>query len=162
MQAEVARSVIDQMGGQIDLLVTLALAICGGLTALLLQIILHNHDREKSGISFKRDRLLFGCLICEGTSIILGYFARAAITSVTPQLLRLDYSAIDSWSQAEFDGNSQLRTFAGAQALLFIIGIFLVVVFIISNSDLLRRKAPDEIRPARAASASRGTARSGK
>ncbi|HEX4960627.1 MAG TPA: hypothetical protein VF173_07290 [Thermoanaerobaculia bacterium] len=162
MQAEVAQSVIDQMGGQIDLLVTLALAICGGLTALLLQVILHNHDDKKDGISFKRDRLLFGCLICEGTSIILGYFARAAITGVTPQLLRLNYSTIKNWSQAEFDGNIQLRIFAGTQALLFIAGILLVVIFIVSNSNLLRKKAPDEIRPIPAVSSPRSTVRNRK
>jgi hypothetical protein len=162
MQAEIAKSVIEQMGSQIDLLVTLALAVCGGLTALFLQIVIHNHDSSVTAVRFKRDFLLMGCLICEGASIICGYLSRATITSLTPKILQLDFSHIDNWTNANFEGSSALRILAGLQALLFIIGIFLVVVFLISNSNLLRKKDTDEPQNTSAPLPSRRPSRGGK
>jgi hypothetical protein len=161
-QADIAKSVIEQMGSQIDLLVTLALAVCGGLTALFLQIVIHNHDRSVTAVRFKRDFFLMGCLICEGASIICGYLSRATITSLTPKILQLDFSHIDNWTRADFEGSLALRILAGAQALLFLIGIFLVLGFLVFNADLLRKKDTDELQKISTLPPSRPSSRGGK
>ena len=144
MQVETAKSVIAQMGGQIDLLITLALGICGGLTALLLQVTLHNGDKNKEAVIFRGTLLLLLCLLCEGASIIFGYLSRGAITSLTPKLLRQDYSKIDNWTQTTFDGSRPLRALPALQGILFIVGIVLVLLFVVANVNLHRSMKRNE------------------
>lgn len=40
--AEIAHTIIEQMGSQVDLLVKLATGVFGGLIALFIQILIHN------------------------------------------------------------------------------------------------------------------------
>jgi len=140
MQEEVARSVIEQMGSQIDLLITLALGTCGALAALILQVVLHDSDPSKNAIRFRGDRLLLGCLIAEGGSIICGYLSRASITSLTPALFKLKYAEINNFTEAPLEGGANLRIYVGLQVLLFILGVFLVFWFVSLNLKLIRRK----------------------
>jgi hypothetical protein len=152
MQLEIAKSVIAQMGGQIDLLITLALGICGGLAALLLQVTLHNSDPAKNSVVFKLGFLIFLCLFCEGASIVAGYLSRASITSLTPKILSLDFSKIGNWTQATFDGSHQLRTFTAAQGILFMLGIVFVMLFLIANAGLHRSAKRESTPPGKARS----------
>jgi hypothetical protein len=68
--AEIAHTIIEQMGSQVDLLVTLATAVFGGLIALFIQILIHNSDQQKDAIKFnpKSLRLVMLCLLFEGVS----------------------------------------------------------------------------------------------
>src|ERR1051326_2401926 len=61
-QSEVAKSVIEQMGKQIDLATTLAVAVFGGLVGLIVQVAIHNGDSSKTRISFDRVSIWFICL----------------------------------------------------------------------------------------------------
>ncbi len=46
MDDKIIESLINQMAGQIDLLITLSTALCGGIVALWIQVAKHNSDRS--------------------------------------------------------------------------------------------------------------------
>lgn len=144
MNNEIAKTIIEQMGSQVDLLVTLATAVFGGLIALFLQIIVHNTDPNKTPVIFtaKSFRLVIAALLLEGGSISVAFFARGAITALTPAIFRVDTSGLESWSQAPLPGGGDvaLRLFPTVQFLLFFLGILLLAIFIILNRSLMGGK----------------------
>jgi len=142
--SEIAKTVIDQMGNQVDLLVTLATAVFGGLIALFVQVLIHNSEPNKTQITFKGKslRLVIAALLLEGGSICFAFFARGAITSLTPAIFRVDTSKLDNWTDASLPsgGGFALRVLPTIQFLLFFLGIVTLALFMIQNRHLIGGK----------------------
>jgi len=144
LNEEIAKTIIEQMAGQTDLLITLATAVFGGLIALVVQILIHNCDRSKDqiAINLKSLWLVIACLLLESVSIASGYFARATITALTPAIFRVDTSTLESWSDAQFSGRFALTLWPSMQFSLFVLGILMISVFVIRNRQLIGGKKP--------------------
>lgn len=130
---EIAKQLISGMGSQIDLLVTLAVAIFGGIIALSIQIAVHNHKPENTKIQLCGNWLLILALATQGTSIVFGYFARGAITDVTPLLFNLKFSADKLWISYEYPHSGTLITMMLVQFGSLFLGILCVFFFILCN-----------------------------
>ena len=141
---EIAKTIIEQMGSQVDLLVTLATAVFGGLIALFIQILIHNSDQQKNAITFnpKTLRLVILCLLFEGISISSAYFARGTITALTPAIFRIDTYPLLSWSHAPLPpgGGFALKLWPTIQFLFFFLGILTLFLFMIRNRQLIGGK----------------------
>jgi hypothetical protein len=134
--SSVAESVIEQMGSQVDLLFTLAVAVFGGLIALIVQVTIHNSEADyNKQVQLGRASQFFIVvtllLIC--ASIVLGYFARGSITATTPLIFRVDMQKLDNWLDASFAGSDTLRFLVRAQVLSFIGAIASVLVLVMIN-----------------------------
>lgn len=140
-QAEIANTIIEQMGSQVDLLVTLATAVFGGLIALFVQILMHNCDQQKNAIKFNPRTLwlVILCLFFEGMSISSAYFARGTITALTPAIFRIDTSSLQTWSDAPLPagGGFALKLWPTVQFLFFFLGILTLFLFMIRNRQLI-------------------------
>jgi hypothetical protein len=141
---EIAKTIIEQMGSQVDLLVTLATAIYGGLIALFIQILIHNREHESSAIKFnpKTLQLIVLCLLFEGLSICSAYFARATITALTPAIFRIDTSSLQSWSDAPLQPGAgfALKLWPTIQFLFFFLGILMLFLFMTRNRQIIGGK----------------------
>jgi hypothetical protein len=131
----IAQSVIQQMASQIELLISLSLAICGGLIVLVVQVILHNQDGSKDKISMRYFRLWFVSFMLEGLSICFGTLSRSALTAVTPIIFHLDFAQIDNWTRVDFPGNSPLKIAALLQFVFFFLGLLAVLPFLLANQE---------------------------
>lgn len=142
--SDIARTLVEQMGSQVDLLVTLATAVFGGLIALFVQVLIHNSDPQKPAIKFdpKSFKLVILCLLFEGASISSAYFARGTITALTPAIYRVDTYSLQSWSHAPLPpgGGFFLKLWPTLQFLLFFLGIVMLFLFIIKNRELIGGK----------------------
>jgi len=140
----IANTIIEQMGGQVDLLVTLATAVFGGLIALFIQILIHNCDQEKNAIQFnpKTLWLVMLCLLFEGVSISSAYFARGTITALTPAIFRIDTYELQSWSDAPLPpgGGFALILWPTIQFLFFVLGILSLFLFMFRNRQIIGAK----------------------
>lgn len=128
--------VVASMGSQIDLLFTLAVALCGGIIALVFQIAIHN--KKTRGTAVLRLRgvyFMFFAFFMEGLSVLFGYFSRGSITANIPSIYRLDFSMLEVWKEASFDGFATLTFLMEAQFWTFILGILLLFVSVICNRN---------------------------
>jgi hypothetical protein len=144
MSPEIAKSVIEQMGAQIDLLVTLATAVFGGLIALFIQILNQKSDLTKANVGFdqRSQRFMLLCLVFESLSICAGYLARSSLTALTPAIFRVNPSALQSWSDAQFPGRFFLGLWPTLQFLLFGAGMLMLFLFMFRNRHLLGGASP--------------------
>ena len=140
----IANTIIEQMGSQVDLLVTLATAVFGGLIALFIQILIHNSDQGKNAIKFnpKTLWLVMLCLLFEGISISSAYFARGTITALTPAIFRIDTYTLQSWSDAPLPpgGGFALKLWPTIQFFFFFLGILTLFLFMFRNRQLIGGK----------------------
>ena len=131
-------NIVDSITSQVDLLTTLAVAICGGIVALLVQVGFHNSDDSK-----KKATIRWGCLLlvafgAEGVSLIFGYLTHAAVTDAIPILLQLEYDSSKTLAELDFEQEGHIRTAMIVQALAFGIGIACVFAVVWKNiSNLL-------------------------
>lgn len=144
MNAKIAESLIQQMSAQIELFISLALGICGGLFLLAMQIMLHNQGKDSKIIGIKAFYLWVTTFALEGLSICAGALSRAAITSVTPVIYHLNFSGVKNWTYVNYAGSSSLNGAALFQIVLFFCGMITLLLFVIANRDLIRREVPRE------------------
>jgi hypothetical protein len=138
---DVAQSLITQMGEQIDLLWSFAVATCGGVFALFIQIALHNRDPAKTQIAFRSNWTLLMGVVFEAVSLVCGYVARGSVVALTPAIFRYEMSSIESWTEAEFPGSSMLHSSAFLQTLFFGVGLCFLAAFAVNNRGFLRGEA---------------------
>jgi hypothetical protein len=134
---KIAEEIIKSMGSQMDLLFALSVAICGGIIALLVQMALRDNQTRTESIEFQGFYLFILTFIFEGLSVIFGYFARGSITSSIPRIYSLDFSKIESWGSAEFEGHCTLKWLFRLQFGTFMIGIVLLFILLIINRRLI-------------------------
>jgi len=134
---KVAKEVILSMGGQVDLLFTLSVAICGGITALVFQLAIHNKTRTGSQINIIWPWLLIATFLVLGISILCGYFARGSITDSIPSIYKIDFSKFDTWGSAKFVGDGTLKFLVWVQFLTFLGGIFALFLLVFKNKELI-------------------------
>ena len=132
---KVAEQIIESMGAQMDLLFTLAVAICGGIIVLIVQLALHKNMKP---VEFKGFRFLIVTFLLEGVSIIFGYLSRGSITSNIPKIYRIDFSKIDSWGSASFEGYGTLKTLFCLQFAAFLLGIVCLFILLCMNRSLIK------------------------
>ena len=141
MNDKIAESLIQQMGAQIGLFISISLGVCGGLIFLAIQVMLCNYGKEgeeKTFIGLRAFSLWAATFILEGASICAGALARTAITGLTPTIYHLDFSAMENWTQADFAGSESLKSPALAQLMLFFIGMLTLLFFVIANRILIK------------------------
>jgi hypothetical protein len=131
--ADFAKSVIKQMYSQVGLFVSLSLALSGGLSFLVLQTLIHNHDPTKQRIHFRKTGLLVLAFIFQGASVCLGLACTSAITASLPAIFNTDFSKITNLTDAKFDGSAELRVTAGSQEISFGVSLLLIIWFIMTN-----------------------------
>jgi hypothetical protein len=135
---EIPKQIIASMVGQVDVLFTLSVAICGGIIALIFQISLHNTTANKTVLEMKGKRLLFLSLFTEGASIVLGYFAHGSIIANTPSIYKMDFAKIDHWgSVASFEGFGTLVCLMQAQFVAFGVGFLFLFIVVLLNKKLM-------------------------
>ena len=132
---KLAEQIIESMGAQLDLLFTLAVAICGGIIVLIVQMALHKNNKP---VEFQGFGFLIVTFLLEGISIIFGYLSRGSITSNIPKIYRIDFSKIDSWGSASFEGYGMLKTLFCLQFVAFLLGIACLFILLCMNKSLIK------------------------
>ena len=131
---KIAEYIINSMGSQLDLIFTLSVAICGGIIALTVQLVIKGKDAQVLKLNpcsrWTIIVLMILVLLTEGVSIFLGYLCRGAITSSIPIIFKQDFSKINHWEYADFEGCSTLMGLFEWQFLTFFIGIFLLAILV--------------------------------
>jgi hypothetical protein len=135
----IAQSLIAQFSGQIDLLLKLALAVCGGIVAAVLKIVGDIKELPQQTAKFRWVSLLPWCFLFECGSIFLGYCALGALSGSTPELfLKVNYA--QTVNPADIEYLSGVRLFALGQFAFLIVGILFVLVFLFLNRGVVRKK----------------------
>jgi hypothetical protein len=129
--ANIAQTAIQQMSSQVGLFISLSLAVCGGLLALLVQISLHNHQHNKSIISLRAPAVLLTSLGLEIISIGCGLFCISAITAMALRMVEADLTS--SNSLAEILDSEEVRFTGLAQVASFFLGLLLLIWFVSMN-----------------------------
>lgn len=147
--AAIAKAIIDQLGSQVGLATTLATAIIGGVVALVIQLAIQNQSGNKRTVLAARWAIILA-LLSEGVSLLLGYFARAAITDVAPIMMRLPASAWETASGNEvvvhkfvdvaFEGSGQLSFYITSQFVTLFLGIVFISIVAACNLPTLLPK----------------------
>ena len=130
---EIANQIISSMGNQIDLIFTLSVGICGGIIALVFQVALHNSKKESSVLKIEWGVLLWLSFLFEGISVLFGYLSRGAITANIPSIYKIDFTQINTWGTASFEGFRTMKWVISLQFYTFLIGVLLLFVLIVKN-----------------------------
>ncbi len=133
----IASLLVDAIAAQSDLLFTLAIAICGGIVALALQVALHNRGKEDKPLILRWSHLLWVAFVMEGLSAATGYLVRGALVASIPSLVSATYKAGVSLEYSEVAGLDTVQCFAQLQFYLFAAGVAVVLALICRNFTLL-------------------------
>jgi hypothetical protein len=131
-EKDIAEQVVASMGSQIDLIFTLAVAICGGIVALIFQIALHNSKKE-ADLKVEWRCLLWLSFLAEGLSVLFGYLSRGAITANIPSIYKVPFGKIDTWGSASFPGFYTMKWLISLQFYTFLMGVLLLFILILKN-----------------------------
>ncbi|MFH1950151.1 MAG: hypothetical protein ABIL06_00895 [Pseudomonadota bacterium] len=134
---DVANQIILSMGRQIDLIFTLSVAICGGIIALVFQLVLHNSKTNGSFLKIEWGFLLWLSFLSEGVSVLFGYLSRGAITANIPSIYNIDFSQIETWGAASFSGFCTLKWVISLQFWTFLAGVFLLFLLVLKNLKVI-------------------------
>ena len=134
----IAAQVINYMGSQMDLIFSLSVAICGGIIALLFQLLIHNHAKPTSQVRLSGIWLIYTSFVLAGVSIIIGYLSRGAITSSIPTIYQVDLKTLVSWGSASFEGSCTLRSLFTAQFISFMLSIISLFCLLCKNLNKLK------------------------
>ena len=98
---KIAEHIINSMGSQLDLIFTLSVAICGGIVALTIQLVIKGKNTQGLKLNtFSRwaiIALMLLVFITEGVSILIGYLCRGSITSNIPIIFKQSFANINYW-----------------------------------------------------------------
>jgi hypothetical protein len=139
---DLAQSIVEQLGTQIDLIWTLSTAAIAAMLALQLQIVFHNREKDKKPIEIKASVLIYLAFLVQGLAVLVGYFARGALTNLTPAI----YKAYDpagvftNFSQQTFGGSGTLRNLVLWQFVLFFFGVAVLCTFAFKNREILHSR----------------------
>ena len=134
----IAAQVINSMGSQMDLIFSLSVAICGGIIALLFQLLIHNRAKPTAQVHLNGIWLIYTSFISAGVSIIIGYLSRGAITSSIPAIYQVDLKTLASWGSASFEGAYTLRFLFTAQFIAFMLSIIFLFFMLYKNLNKLK------------------------
>ncbi|WP_395023257.1 hypothetical protein [Dongia sp.] len=138
--SSVATILVESMNGQSETLTTLALAICAGIVALLLQIAIHNRSDGTKAIRLCIGDLLFVAFVLEGASVVAAYLVRGAIVSSIPELVSLKYAAQGPLSPDASTGLQAIHSLGQVQFALFGLGVLAILVVLVANRSLFRHE----------------------
>jgi hypothetical protein len=94
MACDIAKTLIEQIAASTDLLFTLALAICGGVGALTVQVVLHNSDPSKARVGCPWSVWLVTlCFVLEAGSAWCGWRVRGTLVNATSIIFRATVAA---------------------------------------------------------------------
>jgi len=136
---DVANQIISSMGSQIDLIFTLSVAICGGIIALVFQLALHNSKASGSPLKIECRFLLWVSFLSEGISVLFGYLSRGAITANIPSIYQIDFSKIETWGAASFEGFCTLKWVISLQFWTFLLGVSLLFFLVLKNLKVIAK-----------------------
>ncbi len=137
-ESDIIELLLSEIGDLAYLILTLSLAVSGGLTGLLIQIAIHNKKKDVENLDLKGVSLLVLCFLFQSVSILFGYISKASLLTYIAfyQNRKLEKNVLlGDQKNFEFIQNTQI--FSLAQFLLFVFGIFLVFIFIIINLELI-------------------------
>ena len=133
----IANQIISSLGNQVDFLLTLSVAICGGIIALLVQASLSEKANQQNSKLIKCAWLLIPTFFIEGVSVLFGYLSRGSITDNIPSIYALDFSKIKTFGFAAFSGANTMKFLISTQFWTFIIGILFLLILLIVNIKIL-------------------------
>jgi hypothetical protein len=146
---DIAKTIIEQLGAQIDLVTTLGTAISGGLVALVVQIAIHNRSDGATPLELRALWLVPVALGIETLSLLSGWIARGAITTLTPVLMQLP---AENWhgsatgtqtdllfGEMDFAGATELASYVATQFIAMLVGLVIIFVFASLNIGRLLR-----------------------
>jgi hypothetical protein len=134
---KVAEIIIEEVGSMIDLVFTVSTAVCGGLIAITIQILLNNSDPSTKALRLKCPWLLFCSIACEGFAASASYFARSCLTAVTPNIFTAEIEPLESWALVGYPGSEILRWTMYFQFAFFAVGLLAIFIFLVANKSLL-------------------------
>lgn len=126
----VAPLIVQSISAWSNSLSTLGIAINGGIAALCLQILVHNHENKTSPLRLRAIVSLLACFILEGVNIFFGFLVQGSLIAGIPTLLGATYeigqpiqqNKIIPLDAVQYLGKLQFFTFgAGVLALIFLI-----------------------------------------
>lgn len=147
---EIAKMSVQAIYSEVNLFITLSLAICGGLLVLMGSTVVHNNDHGKRRIEFQLPVLLVIAFILQVLSACLGLGCVGALTDAVPAIFGARYQSNSSLYETDFAGRIEVATTGKYQVLLFALSLLAMVLFIIANWSLLRSKK-ERIKPCKPA-----------
>lgn len=144
LNEQIATILIERMSSQADLLLSISMAICGGIVALYLQLLF---KKENSSVVIEGTGFIIGSFFFQGISIVFAYLLNGTITALTPSIYRYTTPLIENWTLIDFPGAASLRVMGLLQFTFFIIGLFLLAVVLIKNRAFLSGEKPMDPNP---------------
>lgn len=135
LNVKIAEALIDRMSSQIEILLSISAAICGGIVALYVQLAF---KKVESNVKLNGANYLILSFIFEGLSIIFAYIANGAITALTPSIYRYSNPMIENWTSFSFDGSLSINISSFIQFMFFIIGMFLLLFVVVKNKHYMQ------------------------
>ncbi len=130
--------VVDQLDGHAQLLMTFALAICGGIMAAALQVMFHNFGKDRP-IRLRYIGVLVAAYITSIVSLGVGYELKSMIVASIAALSTLNFVQVRSVTLILGDGGlSGLATFSIVQFAFLALSLLLLLVVLLGNLALLR------------------------
>ena len=136
-EGEVVKLLISEVGGLAHLLSTLSLAVCGGITGLFFQIIIHNSKENVGILEIRGMPLLLISFLLQSISIFFGYMSKASLLTNIAfyQKLKL-VGNIELGKQKNIEFMEATQIFSLIQFLLFFAGMLTILTFIFLNLHL--------------------------
>jgi uncharacterized membrane protein YhfC len=145
MLPDISNAIVNSINAQIDLMLTLGLAITGGILVTILQVAFHNKKNVTNPIIFKYYGMLIFAFASEAASILFGYLSKSSVTALIPVIFHTKFPGDKSLSSVVFPGHTTLKVYVLSQFLFLFLGIVLILSLIIVNRKMLGKSV--KIRP---------------
>ena len=99
---DIAAAAERSISGQAELLTTLALAIIGGLLALLVKIKAHNAGPNNDPINIQHKWMMWSSLFFAAVTVGMTLFIQGTLVEISPQMFTLSVDVSKSFSDQDF------------------------------------------------------------
>ncbi|MGJ8649477.1 MAG: hypothetical protein ACSHX4_03880 [Opitutaceae bacterium] len=140
LNLEIAKAVLNKIGGNIDLGITLAAATIGGIIALLTKLYF---DLKPSTHPFEilQDlKLILIAFIFTAVSSLFGHLAQGNLAAVIPNLFSHEFQSGISLTYADFEGHQNLQILMQIQYIFLLSSFCLIFVFLFKNIKSIHKK----------------------
>lgn len=135
---QLVSQILDTIGDQSELLITLAVAVCAGIVAIFFQTLVHNRSDDNRPIQFAWAWLLILAFFLEGLSILFGYLTKGSLAASIPALYAIDWNFGKSLAHQESVALETIRVLSLLQFAGFMGGIASILVFLAKNLKLIK------------------------
>lgn len=132
---DIAAAAERSISGQTELLTTLALAVIGGLLALLVKIKAHNAVPANTPIIVQQKWMMWMSLGFAALTVGMTLFIQGTLVEISPQMFTLSVDVSKSFSDQDFGvaPYGQLKSLALLQFLSFALSVVFGVLFVTAN-----------------------------